>query len=181
MTTEENLQEILLELQEILKEINTAKTATAFDGSVFYRIVKEKKLFARLRQDQVDGINAKIQSCQSARLPLSHAAYVLATSYHETAQRMLPVREGLAASDQWRRRNLRYYPWYGRGDVQLTWKANYEKADEELGLQGELVKNPDLALDKEVSAKVIVRGMSEGWFSGKIGRASCRERVLASV
>jgi putative chitinase len=125
----------------------------------------------KLSVKQVGGMEAKIEAFIDADLPLSHAAYALATSYHETAKRMQPVREGLSASDAWRKRNLRYYPWYGRGDVQLTWKENYAKADKELGLGGALIDNLDLALDPDISAAIMVRGMEEGWFSGdRIGR-----------
>jgi hypothetical protein len=97
-------------------------------------------------------------------------AYCLATDYHETARTMQGVREGLNASDAWRRKHLRYYPWYGRGKVQLTWERNYKLATEKLqalGYDVDLIKNPDQALDLEVSAVVLVIGMIEGWFTGK--------------
>jgi len=55
--------------------------------------------------------------------------------------------------------------------VQLTWDGNYETADDQLGLNGALLANFDLALDTDISARVMVRGMTEGWFAGdKIGR-----------
>ena len=50
--------------------------------------------------------------------------------------------------------------------MQLTWLANYERADKELGLDGALIKNLDLALDPDISAQILVKGMTEGWFSG---------------
>lgn len=79
---------------------------------------------------------------------------------------MQPVREAFWLSEGWRRNNLRYYPFYGRGYVQLTWKANYERADRELQLGGRLNENLDMAMDPEIAAKIMVKGMQEGWFAG---------------
>lgn len=135
------------------------------DLAEFFASVRVSLFGNKLTTGQVQGIEAKLQAFQEAGYPVSWAAYALATSYHETARRMLPVREGLSASDAWRRKHLRYYPYYGRGDVQLTWRENYAKADRELGLRGALLANLDLALDPDISARVMVRGMKEGWFS----------------
>jgi putative chitinase len=49
--------------------------------------------------------------------------------------------------------------------VQLTWLANYQRAEKEIGYG--LVKDPDLALTGSIAALIMVRGMSEGWFTGK--------------
>ena len=89
-------------------------------------------------------------------------AYVLATAYHETAHTMKPVKEAYWLSEDWRKKNLRYYPWYGRGFVQLTWEVNYKRASQEIGV--DLVKNKDLALDPKIAAVILVIGMVEGWF-----------------
>ena len=51
------------------------------------------------------------------------------------------------------------------GYVQLTWKANYEKASKRLGV--DFVSNPKLLLKPEHAAKILVKGMQEGWFTGK--------------
>jgi hypothetical protein len=174
MDKEEKIQQLLAEFLEDLKEIlGEVKVAAPevlpqeekYDKKIFFDEIR-RKLFNRLTISQVEGMEAKLDAFVDAKFPLSWAAYALATSYHETAAKMVPVREGLNASDDWRKRKLRYYPWYGRGDVQLTWESNYRKADKELGLNGALVRNPDVALDKDVSARVMVRGMTEGWFSG---------------
>ena len=100
---------------------------------------------------------------------LAYVGYGFATSFHETAQRMQPIPE------IGRGRN---YPYgkpgkhggqiaYGRGDVQLTWDYNYERADAELELKGALTSNYDRALETEISAQIMVLGMTEGWFTGK--------------
>lgn len=54
---------------------------------------------------------------------------------------------------------------YGRGHVQLTWFDNYLYAGKQLGV--DLIADPDLALQTDISAKIIVLGMKEGWFTGK--------------
>lgn len=90
-------------------------------------------------------------------------AYVLATAYWETARTMKPVREAFWLSESWRRKNLRYYPWYGRGFVQLTWERNYIKAGKELGL--DLTTNPDKVMEPDISAKILVHGSAKAWFT----------------
>lgn len=66
----------------------------------------------------------------------------------------LPVREAWWLSEAWRAANLRYYPYYGRGLIQLTWASNYARAERELGIGG-LVADPDLALDERHSARIL--------------------------
>ncbi|WP_448664845.1 hypothetical protein ACG3SL_09285 [Sphingomonas sp. CJ20] len=121
--------------------------------------------FGKLEQSQVDGFGAVLTACEGE--PLSYAAYILATAWHETNATMQPVREAYWLSENWRRTHLRYFPWYGRGYVQLTWKSGYERADRKLGLGGALIADPDLAMRPDIAAKVIRRGMDEGWFADR--------------
>jgi putative chitinase len=106
-----------------------------------------------------------IEECKRQGLLRNQAAYVLATAYWETARTMKPVVEAFWLSEEWRRNNLRYYPWHGRGYVQLTWEANYKKAALKLGVP--LDKDPTLAMKPEVASKVLVMGSKEGWFTNK--------------
>lgn len=92
-------------------------------------------------------------------------AYILATARWETAHTMKPVKEAYWKSEAWRKKNLRYYPWYGRGYVQLTWERNYRYAEKVLGAR--LTDDPDLALRPEIAVPVLVRGSMQGWFTGK--------------
>lgn len=92
-------------------------------------------------------------------------AYILATARWETAHTVKPVREAYWLSEDWRRRNLRYYPWFGRGFVQLTWERNYIEAGRKLGL--DLTTNPDVVMKPDIAAQILVRGSMEGWFTGK--------------
>ena len=138
----------------------------------------------RMKQSQVDGVNAILEACMDERLPRQQTAYVLATAFHETGGRMEPVREGFAETDEQAiaivtkmfnagRINRNYAEpdletgksYYGRGYVQITWKQNYARLGRALNL--DLVSNPDLALDPKVACDILVKGMRLGLFTGK--------------
>ena len=113
---------------------------------------------------QQAGLTAILDDWQT-RTPdgdLRWLAYMLATAFHETARTMQPVREAFWLSEQWRKTHLRYYPYYGRGYVQLTWSENYAKAGRSIGVN--LEASPDLALQPANAASVMFFGMTEGWF-----------------
>ena len=131
--------------------------------SAFFKVVRDH--FKSLTGDQVVGIETLLKAMKD--WPVSWVAYGLATADIETAHTFQPVREAYWLSEDWRKKNLRYYPHYGRGYVQLTWPANYERADRELGLGGSLIANLDRAMEPEIAAAVMVRGRTEGWFTGK--------------
>jgi hypothetical protein len=131
----------------------------------FFSSVRAK--LGPLTQSQVEGFEALLQAFGVARWPLAWAAYGLATAWHETASQVKPVREAYWKTEEWRKAHLRYWPWYGRGPVQLTWEGNYKRADKELGLNGALLANPDMALEPDIGARIMVKGMEEGWFTGK--------------
>ncbi|MGR9074141.1 MAG: peptidoglycan-binding protein, partial [Gammaproteobacteria bacterium] len=77
------------------------------------------------KQGTIDAIKAE---CASQGIGLkTQVSYVLATTQWETAQTFRPVKEAYWLSEDWRKNNLRYFPYYGRGYVQLTWEKNYEK------------------------------------------------------
>lgn len=94
-------------------------------------------------------------------------AYMLGTTKWETDSTMQPVREAYWLSEEWRRENLRYYPFYGRGFVQLTWERNYQNMTELLHLSTDLVAHPDDALDPDIAVRVMFEGMLKG--SSSIG------------
>ena len=150
------------------------------NAQAFFDSLRESGLLgAAIKPDQKKGLEAVCGAAKTAGWPLAFTAYALATACHETAYTMLPVREAFWLSENWRRNNLRYYPFYGRGYVQLTWKDNYQKADRELGLGGRLNANLDLAMDPDIAAKIMVMGMQEGWFAGdKTGKRHTLARYL---
>ena len=92
-------------------------------------------------------------------------AYVLATAEWETNHTWLPVKEAYWTSEAWRKKHLRYYPYFGRGFVQLTWGTNYAKFGKLLGV--DLNKHPDLALYPAYAVFILVYGFKHGTFSGK--------------
>ncbi|WP_162651541.1 glycoside hydrolase family 19 protein [Lentilitoribacter sp. Alg239-R112] len=108
-----------------------------------------------------------IDECFEQGCLRNQAAYILATAYWETARTMRPVKEAywVDGAEAWRKKNLRYYPWYGRGFVQLTWEDNYIKAGKELGV--DFTKNPDKVMEPKNSAYILVKGSMDGWFTGK--------------
>jgi predicted chitinase len=103
-----------------------------------------------------------IDTCKAHRLLRNQCAYVLATSWHETGARMVPVRE-MGGEAYLKARP--YYPYVGMGYVQLTWLENYKKARAKLGV--DFVANPRLLLVPRNAARILVAGMAEGWFTGK--------------
>lgn len=106
-----------------------------------------------------------INKCKEFDFSLEQIAYVLATVDHETNHTFKPVKEAYWLSENWRKRNLIYYPYYGRGFVQITWKDNYNKFSKILGL--DLVNYPDLVMDPNIAAFILVYGFKHGTFTGK--------------
>ncbi|WP_253254171.1 XVIPCD domain-containing protein [Xanthomonas arboricola] len=93
-------------------------------------------------------------------------SYMLATAQHETRNFQAPE-EDFGRSQA---RKLGYSggeEFYGRGYVHLTHDYNYAKFDKLLGLNGEMVRSPDMAKQPEIAAKVLVVGMRDGLFTGK--------------
>lgn len=94
-------------------------------------------------------------------------AYMLATTHHETDRRMQAIKEyGLGKGRAYGKSDpVTGHIYYGRGFVQLTWKANYETMGKRLQL--DLVHRPELALNLAVATKILFVGMAEGRFTGK--------------
>jgi hypothetical protein len=90
-------------------------------------------------------------------------AYMIATTQWETGGTFQPVREAYWLSESWRKANLRYYPYYGRGYVQLTWAANYKKYAGILNQQ--LVEKPDLVMKPKTALFILVHGFKGGIFT----------------
>lgn len=157
-----------------------APSAGPWTASAFYAALNASLFAPIMKQSELAGVSQILDVCKG--LPLSNAAYALATAYHETAHAMLPVKE-IGSDDYFRRMydiegarpdvaralgntepgdGVRYC---GRGYVQITGRKNYARAASEIGV--DLVANPDLALQPVVAAQILRRGMVEGWFTGK--------------
>ncbi len=130
-----------------------------------------KTLFkGTLNSKQKEGIKYKLKAFDKHDITDDRwRAYMLATSFHETARTMQPIEErGKGAGKpygQKRKYNGTIYVepdrlFFGRGDVQLTWYENYEKMGDLLNLP--LLHKPELALNPEISASIMIEGMTRG-------------------
>jgi len=139
-----------------------------FDRQVYFDTIRPS--FGSLSQSQVDGQNYILDFFERHAniTDLRWFAYELATARHETASTMLPVEEyGYGKGHPYGEPHPETgQTYYGRGYVQLTWYDNYLYADEQLGLEGNasLVWFPDNALVPSTAARIMERGMVEGWF-----------------
>lgn len=107
-----------------------------------------------------------IEVCKIRRHSLQSTAYILATAYWESGRTMQPVEEGFYLKDPKAfQKKLKYYPWFGRGLVQITWKDNYVKAGKRLGT--DFTKDPNKVMEPFYAVRILVVGMEEGWFTGK--------------
>lgn len=137
---------------------------------VFFDEIRHSLFSDRTTQNQIDGLNFKLAAWEKSGLTdIRWLAYMLATSYHETAQTMQPIEEygrgkGRPYGQKIRHDRKRYtHPdklYYGRGDVQLTWYENYETMGKLLGIP--LLEQPELALKPDVSARIMIEGMTRG-------------------
>lgn len=129
---------------------------------------------AAMTQGQVEGLNT-ILDAWDVWLPLNTdlcpngrwLAYALATAFHETSRTMQPVAEyghGIGR-DYGIPDPVTHHTYYGRGYVQLTWKANYQV--QSARLDTDLVGNPDLALRSDLAANIMLHGMAAGSFTGR--------------
>jgi putative chitinase len=133
------------------------------------------QLYAKVNKYQMAGMKAIIEYWYSNKnyKDVRWLAYILATVYHETDRTFEPVDEiGHGLRKPYGRKiklNKKSYTnpdkiYYGRGLVQLTWYDNYEKFGKLLNI--DLLNNPELMLNMDVSIKVLFKGMTEGLFTG---------------
>lgn len=128
----------------------------------FYSSIRKK---VNLTMQNVAGMEKVLDYGLQRDLPIDRFSYVIATGWWETAQTMHPVKEAYWLSESWRKKNLRYYPWYGRGLIQTTWEDNYKRMGKAIGV--DLTKNPDLLLEWEYSLPALFVGMEQGLYTGK--------------
>jgi hypothetical protein len=137
---------------------------------VFFDEIRHSLFSDRITQNQIDGLNFKLTAWEKSGLTdIRWLAYMLATSYHETAKTMQPIEEygkgrGKPYGQKLRHDRKPYtFPdklYYGRGDVQLTWYENYEAMGKLLGIP--LLEQPELALKPDISAQIMIEGMTRG-------------------
>ena len=161
------------------------------DRSKFYECIRTRSagLFGgSLSQAQVEGMEGIIAAMEEVGDGRAKTlAYALATAYHETGRKMVPVREGFAttnegaikavaklaqrlgagcAPDRYGKPTGPYgHCYYGRGHVQLTWHENYLASSGDAGV--DLEREPDKMLDPVISARVLIKGLIDGRWNGK--------------
>ena len=93
-------------------------------------------------------------------------AYILASAQHESENFRAPEEHyGRSQARKYDYRGGETY--YGRGYIHLTHIDNYEKMGALLGMGNSLAKNPPLAMEPAIAAKIMVLGMRDGLFTGK--------------
>ena len=165
-------------------------------------MIDRDNFFARIRiapfggamtQSQVEGCNAILDEWERRKLTdMRWLAYMLATTFHETAAAMQPVIEtrqpgeaknpsvdtAIARLERawangkmpwvkyayWRK-DARGLSWLGRGLPQVTHEDNYKWAEIETGIK--FTKNPDLMLEMRNAIPVMFIGMLRGKFTGR--------------
>jgi len=139
------------------------------DKKVFYDAIRSK---INLTEQNVFGFEKVLDyALTTYPMELNRFAYLLSTVYWETGGTMAPVIEAhyvsktFEGAEAWRKKNLRYYPWHGRGLIQLTWEANYVKMGQLLNV--DFTKNPDMVMEWKYTLPITFIGMDRGIFTGK--------------
>lgn len=149
---------------------------TFFDG---YR-----GIYGKLNQTQVSGLDNLLGYIELDNdvTDVRWAAYMLATVKHECADTFQPITErgpksyfnkyepGLKIGNNLGNKVAGDgYLYRGRGYVQITGRANYEKMSKVLGLSGEndLILHPEHALHPDIAYRIMSYGMRHGTFTGK--------------
>lgn len=144
-------------------------------------MISQQKFYDRIRPffgerilpKQFNGMQAIITEWDNSGLTdIRWLAYMLATTFHETAFTMQPIEEyGKGRGRVYGKADpITGKVYYGRGFVQLTWASNYKKMGKILGI--DLYNHPELALELETATKILFEGMTtgesyDGDFTGK--------------
>lgn len=93
-------------------------------------------------------------------------AYILATAYHESGRHMQGISEyGRGEGHTYGKQDtITHQTYYGRGIIQLTWKSNYQKFGQLVGV--DLVHSPERANELAIAVKIAIIGMKTGGFTG---------------
>lgn len=147
-----------------------------FDHTKFFDLYKKE--YGKLTPPKVSGIeNLLIYIERDPEVnDVRWAAYMMATVKHECADRWQPIEEfGKGAGRPYGKKvkvtgsdgKVYMIAYYGRGYVQLTWKANYEKMSKALGYGDDLLIHPARVMEPEIAYNIMSYGMRKGSFTGK--------------
>lgn len=164
------------------------------DRAKLFEGLRQGPFPGKLTASQVQGISAVLDDWDKRELSfLPYLAYALAIDFHETAATMQPVIETfnpakdkqLPTIDQavrrlessWKRGKMPWVKkpywrkdanglsWLGRGLPQCTFQRNYALCETKTGVP--FTQNPDLMLDLEHAAPILLPSLLEGWWTGK--------------
>lgn len=139
----------------------------AIDRKIFFTGIRQSPFSGKLTSGQVSGISAILDEWERRKLSdMRWLAYMLGTVKWETDHSMQPIKEG---GSQAYLKSKKYWPWYGRGFVQLTWKKNYDAFRAPvLKLFGvDIIDDPDAAMQLGPASYILFEGMLRGTFTGK--------------
>jgi hypothetical protein len=161
----------------------------AINRKFFFDQCRQTLFTGKLSQGQVNGLSFILNVWEEDHAGKDDRwlAYALGTAFHETQFTMQPIRE-LGGSDYFFRMYDPGSPlprraamarsmgaqsgdgviFYGRGYVQLTWRANYLKMGDAFGVDlTSSASAADQVLQAELAAGIMFKGMEEGSFTGK--------------
>lgn len=137
------------------------------DRKAFFSGIRQSPFSGKLTSGQVAGASAILDEWERRGLQdLRWLAYMLGTVKWETDHTMQPIVE--AGSVKYLR-SKKYWPWIGRGFVQLTWKRNYDafRAPVLALFKVDIVEDPDNALLLGPASYIMFEGMTKGTFTSK--------------
>jgi hypothetical protein len=135
----------------------------------FFDYARQHLFNGSLKAGPVAGLTAVLDYWESniSKKDDRWLAYALATAHHETDRTFRGIEEyGKGKNKEYGKTDPETgKAYYGRGLVQLTWRKNYKKMGELLGV--DLVRRPEQALDIRIATKILFVGMTRGSFTGK--------------
>jgi putative chitinase len=155
------------------------------DRKHFFDTVRPALFNGAMSQDQVHGMEAILREWEAQQLTdLRWLAYILSTTYHETAKTMQPIAEyGKGKKYDYGKKlkmgggpgkRIAYETpdkiFYGRGHTQNTWYENYQRLTKAAATQGkpwDFLNNPELLLQMEPSIWATFFAMRVGLYTGK--------------
>ena len=135
---------------------------------IFFQLYKkELDTNHQLTQLEVDSLDLLLDVYEekNSLFTIQQRAYIFATIFHESAGTMRPVKEAFWMTEEWRKKNLRYFPYYGRDFVHTTWAANYAKFSAVVEI--DLVKYPERISEPKIAMKILIYGFQNGTWTGK--------------
>ncbi|MEW6738113.1 MAG: hypothetical protein AB1489_42960 [Acidobacteriota bacterium] len=146
-----------------------------FDRNKFWEKYTQtlKNLAERIREEEkfhVDSI-LNLAESDSRLISVTQLAYMMTTARWETDRYTALFERGndqYLSQYQGKGGNTEpgdYKKYRGTGYVHLTFRDNFRRAGQKLGI--DLENNPELAAEPQWAYEIMVRGHLEGWFTGK--------------